>query len=258
MGQVSNSRKLRRTLFGVAALGAAAALPLTSSTAAPTAKTSKAAARVVTFTFSNSGKGRFKTSGDTDIGSIALNYTWKGTAKARIPAAALKNPSKAKFSTRGTATLTGSWVGDLTGKQFGTVTPGEYHCSYKGTNVKIKTGFEVKTSRKRGKISLVLTSIPTSTDWGFFPAKGNGATISCANEVGSDGPPHFEPGWLFRDSYNDNLMLSYQAAVIDVPAKLLPKGTVKMTWPREVGTVNSPLRAKLDWSNLGKLTIRAR
>jgi len=256
MGQsAKNSKRFRRACLGLAAIGAAAALPLTSSTAAPT---SGAAARVVTFTFSDSGKGRFRTSGDTDVGSIAVNYSWTGKGKARIPAAALKNPSRAKFSARGTATLTGSWVGDLVGKQYDTVTPGPYHCSYKGTKVTIKVGLEVRNSTKRGKVRIILTSIPSSTDWGFFPNKGQGATVSCSNSYGAEGPPHFEPSWLFRDSYNDNLVLSYMAAVIDVPATLLPKGTIKMKWPKEVGQVNSPLRAKLDWSNIGNLVIKAR
>ena len=44
---------------------------------------------VVTLTLSDSGKGRWSTAGDYDTGSMAMNYTWKGTAKFRIPTAAL-------------------------------------------------------------------------------------------------------------------------------------------------------------------------
>jgi hypothetical protein len=248
---------LRRILCGAAALGVAAALPLASSTAAPT--TAKAT-RLVTITFRDTGgKGRWSTVGDTDAGTMAMNYSWSGTGRIRVPTTALKNPGKAKFNVTGTATLVGSWVGDLVGKQFNTSYPGPYHCSYKGSNVKLKIQFGLSNSpAKKGRIRLTLTSLPSGTGYSFFPREGNGATTECANPVGRDSAPAFDPTTLFRYAYTDNAMVTTQGAVIDVPPSLLPKGSVRVVWPRETGDVNSPLRPKITWSNKATLVLRAR
>ena len=117
MAQATNHRSgARRAAAGVVALGVAAACALAGSASAPA---SSEASRLVTITFNDSGKGRWSTTGDTDRGSMAMNYSWKGTAKFRVPTTALKNPSKAKFSVRGTGSLSGNWLGDFAGMQFG-------------------------------------------------------------------------------------------------------------------------------------------
>jgi hypothetical protein len=218
----------------------------------------EAATRVVTFTLSDRGKGRWSTSGDSDRGSMAMNYTWKGTAKFRIPTAALARAATATFNVLGTATLRGSWVGDYVGTQTGTPISGPYHCTYKGTNVRIQAGAQLKKARKKGKVQLVLFSqgLPYAAA-GFFPTKGTGTAQSCATSIGSQGPPHFQPEALFREAFNDRGQLTNRTAMIDMPATVLPRSSVKVVFPRENGTIDSPDRPKLSWHNVGSLTARA-
>ena len=251
MGQAANySKGLRRFACGLAALGVAAVLPLASSTAAPVSGT---AARTIKFTFSDVGKGRWSTVGDTDKGSIAVNYSWKGAVKFRVPTGVLSNPSAAKFNLHSVSKLTGSWVGDLQGTQYGVPTAGPYHCSYKGTNIPITVDAQLTNGPKRGTMQLVLMS---RGGVGFFPDKGNGASAECSTAIGDQGPTHFEPSWLFRDTYNDRGQLTYLQALIDLPTKLLPQGSTKIKFPKEVGNVDSPLRAKLAWNNVGTFTVK--
>jgi hypothetical protein len=44
--------------------------------------------------------------------------------------------------------------------------------------------------------------------------------------------------------------------VIDLPRTALKRGTVTRAWPREIGKVDSALRAKLTWNNVGKLVVK--
>ena len=237
----------KQTAKSSAALAGSAAAPASSE-----------ASRLVTITFNDSGKGRWSTEGDTDKGSMAMNYNWKGTAKFRVPTGALKNPSSAKFSVRGTGNLTGNWLGDFAGTQYGTASAGPYHCTYKGALVKTTVYAQLKNGTKKGRLQIVL--LARSYEFGiyFFPTKGTGVTQDCANSTGANGPAHFSPAALFRDSFNVGGQLTTQTATIDVPATLLPRGSAKVTFPKEIGSVNSPLRAKLAWHNVGTLSLKAR
>jgi hypothetical protein len=256
MTQSTNHRSgARRAAAGVVAIGVAAACALAGSASAPA---SSEASRLVTITFNDSGKGRWSTSGDTDRGSMAMNYSWKGTAKFRVPTTALKNPSKAKFSVRGTGSLSGNWVGDFAGTQFGTASAGPYHCTYKGALVKTTVDAQFRNGPKKGKLQILLFARSYETGIYFFPTKGAGVTQDCANATGAGGPAHFSPAALFRDSFNVGGQLTTQTAIIDVPSTLLPRGNVKVTFPREVGNVDSPLRPKLAWRNVGTLSLKAR
>ena len=256
MAQSTNHRSgARRAAAGVVALGVAAACALAGSASAPA---SSEASRLVTITFNDSGKGRWSTTGDTDRGSMAMNYSWKGTAKFRVPTTALKNPSKAKFSVRGTGSLSGSWLGDFAGTQFGTASAGPYHCTYKGALVKTTVDAQLKNGPKKGRLQIVLFARSYETGIYFFPTKGAGVTQDCANPTGAGGPAHFSPAALFRDSFNVGGQLTTQTAIIDVPSTPLPRGNVKVTFPKEVGTVDSPLRPKLVWRNVGTLSLKAR
>jgi len=220
------------------------------------AKRAHVATRLVTFTFSDAGKGRWSTSGDYDIGSMATNYTWKGSAKFRLPTAALANPTTARYSVRGTASLAASWVGDYVGQQIGTPTSGPYHCIYKGTNVRIVTDAQLRKTTKNGKAEFVLGARGRSTGIGFFPSHGEGTSQQCATSVGSQGPAHFQPETMFREAFNDRAQLTNQTAYIGVPSTVLRRGTVKVAWPKEGGNVDEPNRAQLKWSNVARLTVR--
>jgi len=232
-----------------------AACALAGSESAPA---STEASRLVTITFNDNGKGRWSTDGDTDKGSMAMNYSWRGTAKFRVPTSALKKPGTAKFSVRGTGSLIGNWVGDFAGTTYGTAVAGPYHCTYKGAQVKTTVDAQFKNGPKKGTLQILL--LARSYEFGiyFFPVKGAGVTQNCANQTGAEGPAHFSPTALFRDSFNVGGQLTTQTAIIDVPSKLLPRGNAKVVFPREVGSVNSPLRAKLNWRNVGTLSLKAR
>ena len=91
----------------------------------------------------------------------------------------------------------------------------------------------------------------------YFAAKTNGATVSCSTPYGDNGPTHFDPGWLFRDTITDHGQFSSTSAVIVVPSKLLPRGSVAVTFPYEVGKRMSPFAGNLHWSNVGHLSVRA-
>jgi hypothetical protein len=110
------------------------------------------------------------------------------------------------------------------------------------------------TNGKRGSLQLVLGA----RGRGFFPSRGNGATVSCSSHVGARGPTHFEPEWLFRDALQDHGRLSSDTAVIVVPSRLLPRGSLTVRFPRETGSVVQPLRPRLTWNNSGRVTLRAR
>jgi hypothetical protein len=93
---------------------------------------------------------------------------------------------------------------------------------------------------------------------GFFLPKGDGATVSCSNPVGDNGPSHFEPQWLFRDTFSDHAQLTSTAAFIIVSTKLLPKGSASLPFPHEIGSVNDTVRGKYGWDNRGTLRVTTR
>jgi hypothetical protein len=99
---------------------------------------------------------------------------------------------------------------------------------------------------------------PRTVSGTFFPMKGEGATVSCTTGRGELGPPHFGPNWLFRDTVTDHGFLTADTAVIDVSSKLLPRRSVTVVFPREVGRRNSEFTGNLRWNNRGRLVVRAR
>jgi hypothetical protein len=188
---------------------------------------------------------------------MAMNYNWKVTLKFKVNSAKLRNPGTSKFSAATSGTLTGNWVGDLTGTRTGGASPGKYHCEYKGTKVASRIRAQLQSAPK-GKVRVIFTAVPTETGVRFFPGKGNGATISCANAISNDDVPHFNPAWLFRETFSDAGKMSSNTAVITLPATILPRGSAKVKFPREIGEVDSPLRDKLAWNNVGTLSAVAR
>jgi hypothetical protein len=217
-----------RAVLGVALFGCSASLSLFSTAAAPA---DGAAAR--TIALSATGTARWTSDGSTDSAHLTLSYRWGGSLTFAASSA--------------TTTLRASWTGHLTGKN----SSGAYACTYKGVNVPARV---TATLTKGKSLRLVLAA----RGRGFFPSKGDGATVSCNSGVGARGPSHFEPEWLFRDALQDHGRLTSAAAVLVVPKSLLPRGSVALRFPSEAGFVAQPLRPRLTWSNSGRVTIRAR
>lgn len=241
-----------RLAFGLALFGCAAWLSGFCSAAAPAAD---ATDRIVTVTLTGSGKARWSIDSSSDKGQLALSYSWFGSLRFAVPARVLQDPVHAKFAVGTSATLTGSWVGELTGRKLSEPDLGPYHCDYRGTNVPARVNAQLTSGTTRGTYWIVLH--PRS-ERGFFPAKGGGATASCKTPVGDGGPTHFEPPWLFRDTLTDHGRFTSTTAVIVVSNKLLPRGSLTVRFPDEVGERTSPYTGNLRWSNLGHLVLRAR
>jgi hypothetical protein len=228
---------------GLVALALFASLAVASA-AAPRARTATGA---VTLSLSDSGKGRWSILGDSETGSLAMNYSWHG--RLRFPGV----PGKAG------GTLTGTWVGDYVGTRLQPPNQGGYHCSYSGKNITITLTATLARGPGSKHVTLTLDRgvHRQVTRFGFFPNKGGGAQVNCATSVGADGPPHFSPGWLFRDTVTDHGTLTSQQAVIVLPSTVL-KGKATVTFPREIGSVDSALRDKLNWRNVGTLKVTGR
>jgi len=247
---------LRTPAAGLVALALFAVLASASGAARREAE----ATRTVHLALTEKGAARWSISGDSEQGSLALNYGWTGSFAFDVPAAALKDPAHKGLSSRAVGTLTGTWIGDYVGTRYSPPNTGKYHCSYSGKNVSVKVNGRLVAGPGAKHVTLVLNrgSGKTVTSSGFFPDKGGGADVSCSNDVGTEGPPHFAPSWLFRDTLTDNGALSNSQATIVLPASLLPGGRVSATFPHEVGSVNSALRDRLTWSNTGHVTAVAR
>jgi hypothetical protein len=230
--------------------GAVVALARTASTPA-----AGAAAKTIIFSFSDAGKGRWSIASANEKGSVAMNYNWHGSLRFKVPAAILTNPNK-RFSIPSSTTLFGGWVGDATGTRQEAPNPGPYHCSYKGTNVRGIITAVMTNGSARGTIQIVFTE---KGDDGFFPPSGHGATVSCSNAQYASGPSHFEPEWLFRDSFSDQGQLTSGTAIFTLPTKLLPKGSATLVFPKEVGQIRkNPLLGDFTWDNHGTLRVSSR
>jgi hypothetical protein len=248
-----NTKLARRAVLVLALVSGGALVALTRSASTPAAPT---ATRTILFSLTNAGKGRWSIAAPTDKGSLAMNYNWHGNLRFKVPAAILQNPNK-KFSVPSKTTLFGAWVGDLTGTRAEAPNKGAYHCSYKGTNVRGNVS-AVLTNRgvAAGKMQIVLTE---EGDDGFFAPRGRGATVTCSTPAGELGPPHFEPEWLFRDTFSDHGQMTSTTAIIALTTKLLPKGSAKLVFPYEVGKIRkNPLRGDFTWDNRGTLRVTSR
>lgn len=236
--------------LGAALLGGAAFLAPVSGEAAPAA--GAASVRTVTIALSDTGKGRWSTQGDAETGSVSMSYGWSGKLRFKVPAKAFASPT-ARFVARSSTTLRGNWLGESSGTKVGAPFNGPYRCRYQGKNVPGEVEAVLAPGTARGSLLLILT---TRGDTGFFPPKSNGATVDCSSGYGADGPTHFEPQWLFRDTLTAQGRLTSDTAIFNLPRSALRRGTLRRAFPREVGNVNSPLRAKLAWRNVGTLVVK--
>jgi len=240
---------VRGPLAGLLAVALLATLALADSAAAPA---SGAAVKVVTLKLGNRGTGTWSTAGDTEKGSETLSYRWSGTVKIKVPTAQLR--PGAVLNAGGTGTLTGSWTGDYRGTKFQAPFQGPYHCTYKASNVAVHIAAFLRNGPSRKTLALWL-----NRGVGFFPGSGDGAEANCSNDVGKDGPPHFEPSWLFRDAVTDHFRLTSNTAVLVLPRTLLSSGqAVTSRFPNEVGQSGGgeSLRAQVTWHNVGRLTAK--
>jgi hypothetical protein len=226
-------------------------LLLPGAAARPAAKT-----RPVTLQLSNNGLGAWSIDSPDDKGQLALRYHWAGSLKFNIPTKALKDPAKTRFKSHARTTLKASWIGVFTGRKLTGLDAGPYRCEYKGADVPALVDALLSNGKKRGTLQLVLH--PAAGAQQFFSPKGQGATVTCTTARGDLGPTHFDPKWLFRDTVTDHGFLSSDTAVIDMPSKLLPRRSVTLRFPREIGRRNSPFLGKINWNNRGKLVVKAR
>lgn len=237
MTRATGLRTLRKPIVGLVALASFAAL----TGGAPAAQ--RHAARTVTFHLSDSGVGNFSNLSETERSQTAIKYSWTGVAAFKVPA-------RKTFSVLSKATLVGTWTGDYRGTRFaGQPNPGDFHCTYAGKNVKITVTAQLVTDGAR-KVDVVLTR-----NTGFFPA-ATGA--NCSNEVGTEGPSHFSPSWLFRDTVTDHYRLSSSTAVLVLPRTVLNGGTATAKFPNEVGSNTITLKGKVSWHNVGRLRATVR
>jgi hypothetical protein len=227
-------------------------------TAATAASTARVATKTVTIHLAGSGVGNWSVDSPSDLGKSALSYSWRGVLKFKIPTAALKKPATRKFRVPSSTTLVASWDGVLEGQKLTGFAQGPYRCEYHGKGVKAAVTALLTNGVKRGTLDLFLH--PRAQEQ-FFAPTGEGATVNCTTNYGAEGPPHFGPNWLFRDTTSvrngNRYWMTSNTAIITVPTKLLPRGSAKLVFPREVGGRDSPFIGKLNWKNLGKLVVRA-
>ena len=69
---------------------------------------------------------------------------------------------------------------------------------------------------------------------------------------------HFDPAWLFRDTISDRGRLTRDTAFIGFSSKVLPRRTVKTSFPLEIGARDSTFTGDVRWRNRGTVTIKAR
>jgi hypothetical protein len=244
-------RAARRRIVLPVLLGCAGLfLAVPAATPAP-----QAAKKKVTITLSGSGKASWSLNSGDDKGALSIRYSWSGTLRFSVPTAILKDPAKGSFRTIGGTTLRGNWTSDLSGQRFQGPNLGPYRCHYAGRNVPGRVTATLSRG-PRGTLRLVLTT-RIGQD-GFFPTRGSGATISCNTPIGETGPPHFSPAALFRDNFLDHGRMTKDTAYITAPSRLLPRGVVKLAFPRESGQVKSQFRGTYIWKNRGTVSAKAR
>jgi hypothetical protein len=215
----------------------------------------EATARKVLFTLSGSGLGTWTIDWPNEKGQQAMKYSWRGALAFNVPARVLKNPGKTKFRVRAKGTLRGNWTSALTGTVFDGFAEGPYRCEYKGSNVTTPVVAQLSNGKTRGRLLITLNAGRT----GFFNPTGPGASINCISPYGRQEPAHYNPAALFRDEYTDARgQLTKTTATISFPSKALPRGTVKTTFPNEVGARDSSYTGNVRWKNRGTVTVRAR
>ena len=147
-------------------------------------------------------------------------------------------------------TLSARWSGTYRSRRGGVLRT----CTYSGSRVKARVVARLATGRTRGTLELAFRP---RTGSGFFSDLGRGARIRCSKGTEQSAPPHFAPSWFFRDNLQDRGRFTSQSAVLVLPAKLLPGGSVNVSFPFESGRNDSPALGVLGWNNRGRTSVEA-
>ena len=239
----------RRRLAPLAAAVACLGIAVPAATPAP-----EATARKVSFALKGNGIATWSIDWPKEKGQEALRYNWSSTLKFNIPTRILNNPTRAKFKVRTSGTLRGSWTGVLSGTVFEGFAEGPYRCEYKGSNVTTPVTAELSNGATRGRLLITLYARRGT----FFASSGTGTSIDCISPYGKTAPPHFDPGWLFRDTYTDRGRLSRDTAYIGMTTNVLTRKSGKVTFPNEVGARDSNFTGNIRWKNRGVLNVKTR
>lgn len=209
------------------------------------------AQRMVTITASGNGRALWKLDSSRETSRLSLEYRWHGTLTFDVASAPLNDPRHRRLSAASVGTLVASWSGRYSSKKAG---EGTSACRYAGTNAKARV--TAKLAKGRAANTLELTLHPRGT--GFFPDKGRRAVVRCSAGTVQSAPPHFAPSWFFRDNLQDHGRLTSDSAIVVLPGRLLPNGSMKVAYPNEKGRNDSLAVGHLKWTNSGVTTVRAR
>ena len=203
----------------------------------------------MTLAVSGSGKAFWKLDSKTDTGRLSLVYRWHGTVGFDIARALLRDASHRGLTVTHKTTLSASWSGTYRGRRGGVLTT----CTYSGSKVRAAVVARLATGRAKG--TLELTFHPRAGN-GFFRDRGGRATVRCGKTEQS-APLHFAPSWFFRDNLQDHGRLTSESAVLVLPAKLLPRGSARISFPLERGSNDSVALGHLGWNNRGATSVEA-
>jgi len=216
-------------------------------TAAPAAAVSQ---RRVQLAVSGTGKAFWKLDSSAENARLALSYRWHGTIPFDIPPVKLRDEKHRGLSVTRPVTLSARWSGTYRSRRGGVLRT----CTYSGSRVKARVVARLATGRTRGTLELAFRP---RTGSGFFSDLGRGARIRCSKGTEQSAPPHFAPSWFFRDNLQDRGRFTSQSAVLVLPAKLLPGGSVNVSFPFESGRNDSPALGVLGWNNRGRTSVEA-
>jgi len=208
--------------------------------------------RTVTISLHGGGKAFWKLNSSRETSRLALDYHWHGSLMFDIALPVLDDPKHRRLSVSSAATLVASWTGHYTSKKADSVTM----CRYRG--VKVKSRVTARLAKGRARNTIELTLHPRGAGRGFFTDKGRHAVVRCSSGYTQSAPSHFAPSWFFRDNLQDHGRLTSSSAVVVLPSKLLPRGSVTVAFPDERGRNDSVAVGHIAWNNRGQTAVGAR
>jgi hypothetical protein len=208
--------------------------------------------QTLTVTLFGSGKAFWKLDRSGETSRLAVQYSWHGTLTFDVASRPLTDPRHRRLSATSTGTLVASWSGRYTSKKAGHIAT----CRYTGKRARARVS--ARLAKGRAANTLELTLHPRGAEDGFFPDKGHRAVVRCSSGTVQSAPPHFAPSWFFRDNLQDHGRLTSDTAIVVLPTRLLPSGSAKVIFPKEIGRNDSVAVGRIKWSNHGVTAVRAR